>query len=69
MAKSETQASPAQPVADHITINEFCTRLSKSDRRVELIGAFNFSEVQAGRIKDAEAAYQSRFTAFANRPV
>jgi len=70
MAKNETKdAVVAAPTSDEITIEEFCTRLSRSDRRVELIGAFAFVEKRAGRVKDAESAYQARFTAFVNKPV
>lgn len=59
------------PVAapDEVTLDEFCTRLSKSDKRVELIGAFHHSEQSAGRIKDVESEYSSRFAAFINKPV
>lgn len=57
------------PVNEPITLDEFCTRLSMSDRRVELIGGFHYTEKQAGHIKDAESEFQSRFTAFATKPV
>jgi hypothetical protein len=54
---------------EHITLDEFCMRLSKTDKRVEMIGAFNYVETQAGRFKDAEQNYQTRFQAFVNKPV
>jgi hypothetical protein len=59
------------PVAapEEQTLVEFCARLSKTDKRVELIGAFHHSEVAAGRVKDLESEFQSRFTAFINKPV
>lgn len=59
------------PVAapEPITLDEFCMRLSKTDRRVELIGGFAFSERADKRIKDLESEYQKRFVAFANQPV
>lgn len=70
MAKADAKdaidvASDAEPV----TLDEFCMRLSKSDKRVELIGAFHFVENKAGRLKDAEHKYQARFEAFVNKPV
>lgn len=62
-------APVALSTANDITLDEFCTRLSMSDKRVELIGGFAHTEVVAGRTKDAESAFQSRFTEFVNKPV
>lgn len=71
MAKAETPAveevTPAQNF--DLGIDEFCSRLSATDKRVELIGAFHHCEVLEGRAKDAASAYSARFAAFANRPV
>jgi hypothetical protein len=61
--------SPAVSTAPQVTLDEFCTRLSMTDRRVELIGGFHFVETQAGRNKDAESNYQARYTAFLTKPV
>lgn len=61
--------SPAEATAPQVTLNEFCTRLSMTDRRVELIGGFHFTETKAGRNKDAESNYQARYTAFLTKPV
>lgn len=81
MAQTDTSASPststtpAAPVAPvnpaipDLTVEEFCTRLSGSDKRVELINAFCFVEKKAGHFKDAESNYQARFQAFVNKPV
>lgn len=52
-----------------LDLDEFCMRLSMSDGRVELIGAFHFTEKIAGRSRDNEAAYKARFDAFINKPV
>lgn len=72
MAKKEksAQAAPAVEVADAfpLPLDEFCVRLSKTDRRVEMIGAFNKSEKAAGRVKDTEAAFAERYSAFINQP-
>lgn len=66
------KAAPAEaldnPVEDSITLDEFCTRLSKTDRRVELIGAFHFDEKRGERVKDTEANFSGRFDKFANKP-
>lgn len=59
-----TEAGPAE-----LTLDEFCTRHSKADRRVELIGAFHSEEVRNGRVKDLESNYLERFEAFATQPV
>lgn len=67
MSKTNDEAPVAAP--EHITLDEFCMRLSMSDRRVELIGGFAYSEKAAGRIKDAESEFQTRYSAFANKSV
>lgn len=56
---------------DHypVTLDEFCRRLSTSDRRVEMIGAFEHVEKSAGRTKDTESAYRGRYEEFINQPV
>ena len=71
MPKNETAA----PVADEagatdfsLTLEEFCARLSGTDRRVELIGAFFKTEQLTGRTKDTEAVFAGRFRAFCNQP-
>lgn len=51
-----------------LTLTEYCTRLSMTDRRVELIGAFEHSERVAGRNSDIETNFASRYAAFANQP-
>lgn len=58
--------APAQDVA--LTIDEFCRRLSETDKRVPLIGGFHAEELAAGRTKDRESAYRDRYAAFINRP-
>lgn len=68
MSKNEAAADPA-PQAEHVTLEEFCTRLSKSDKRVELISGFHYTETAAGTVKDAESAFKARFDAFATKPV
>lgn len=71
MPKSEQGSAPkiVGAAPDNITLDEFCLRLSKSDKRVEMIGGFHHVEKQARRFKDAEQNYQTRFVAFVNKPV
>lgn len=74
MAKT-TPPESAQPEAvsrdtsDDITLDEFCLRKSRSDKRVELIGGFYADEKREGKGKDSEANFASRFEAFVNKPV
>ena len=51
-----------------LPLDEFCSRLSATDKRVELIGAFHHSEKVAGRNKDNSSAYAARFVEFCNQP-
>lgn len=70
MAKQKPQISIEMQSTEPMTLHEFCVLLSNHDRRVELIGAFNFSETQSGRIKDTATEFKSRFDAFVNaKPV
>jgi hypothetical protein len=59
MAKEKTQSENVQDKPeDAITLDEFCTRLSATDRRVEMIGAFNHVEKKVGRIKNSVVTRQ-----------
>jgi hypothetical protein len=51
-----------------LTITEFCMRLSQTDRRVELIGAFHATETKAGNIKATETEFRARFDDFLTQP-
>ena len=73
MAPSDN-GTPVAPVpADggnfRLSLEEFCTRLSGEDRRVEMIGAFHHAEKRAGRVMDLDANFRSRFHAFTTQPV
>lgn len=76
MAKAEAVAVPAAdapiPVVEQsefpLTLEEYCSRLSQTDKRVELIGAFAHEETRAGRIKGLASEYEARFAAFVSRP-
>lgn len=66
---AEAEAKPAVEEAEFpLALNEACARISATDRRVEMIGAFHASEKAAGRSKDLESAYRERFAAFCNAP-
>lgn len=66
-AKDKTK--PVQRVEpDRLSLNLFCMRLSETDQRVALMGAFEFSERAAGRLNDTEAAYRARYAAFIKKP-
>lgn len=68
---SDEAKAPVQepnPQTFDLTVDEFCTRLSATDRRPELIYAFSKDEKRAGRVKDSEANFTARFGAFAKRP-
>lgn len=52
-----------------LTLDEFCTQLSTTDKRVESIGAFYATEKAAGRTKDTAPAYSGRFDAFLAKPM
>lgn len=66
----EKDAAPAQPVEDSfpLTLDEFCSQQSKSDKRVALIGGFYASEKAGGRVKDTAAAFQARYEKFIKQP-
>lgn len=65
---SEALAPVALDAVSEITLEEFCTRLSMVDKRVELIGAFESTEKASGTIKSQESAFKARFEAFATKP-
>lgn len=58
----------AEPAAE-VTLEEFCIRLSVTDRRVELLAGFNAYETASGSVKDTEANFRARFDEFVNKPV
>ena len=62
VAKAETGKSIP------LNLDEFCSRLSSRDRRVELIGGFFAAEKLAGHNKDTVENFTVRFAAFINKP-
>lgn len=65
-ADTSPQVGEQEP---QLSITDFCTRLSESVSRPELIGAFAAVEQRAGRVSDTAAKYRARFDAFVNQPV
>ena len=59
----------AEPEAITLSLVDFCTRLSETVKRPELIGAFEFRERAAKRMKATEAEFRARFDEFVNTPV
>lgn len=51
-----------------LTLEEFCTSLSSTDRRVEMIGAFNAAQKKAGVNVDKRSAFMKRYQDFINAP-
>ena len=67
--KTEPAAVKAAPEKEtQLTLDEFCMRLSTTDRRAELIGGFHSVEKKNDRQKDTETAFRARFEAFVNEP-
>jgi hypothetical protein len=66
--KANTAEKPDDPALT-LSLTEFCTRLSETVKRPELIGAFEFRERNAKRNKATEAEFRARFDAFINTPV
>lgn len=61
-------AKKKEPESFEVSLDNFCSELSQSDKRVELIGGFHHTETKAGRMKDFGSAYLTRFLAFVNQP-
>lgn len=64
--KPDDAAGASDPA---LSISDFCTRLSETVSRPELIGAFAHVEQKAQRVSDTAANYRTRFDAFINKPV
>lgn len=56
------------PSAFDVTLEEFCSGLSGSDKRVELIAGFYADARATGPAKAPAATYQAAFAAFVTRP-
>lgn len=65
------KAAAQEPSAGRfpLSLEHFCTNLSASDNRVELISAFHDEETRAGRVNDTDEVFRARFQAFCSRKV
>lgn len=63
-------AAPADDVVTEfpLSVEEWCTQLSATDRRPELIGAFASVETRAGRGRALPSAYAKRYAEFIKTP-
>ena len=71
MGSKDVKTTDAVEVAGDelpLSLQEFCTRLSVKDSRVELISGFEMNERLAGRLKDTDSAYNGRYQEFINQP-
>lgn len=69
VADASKAAAESAPATDFpLSLDEFCMRLSSTDKRTELIGAFNHVEKLAGRLLDTDGNFRARFEAFASQP-
>ncbi len=67
-AQEVIQAAPVVQAAPVSTLTEFCARLSSTDNRTELIGAFFRMETAAGRVKATDTEFQKNYSDFCNKP-
>ena len=67
MAKAD-KAPDQRPEEFPVLLEEWCAAHSKTDSRVELLGAFHALEKAAGRVKDLPSAILARFHAFVDAP-
>lgn len=68
MAKPKEAAPAVAPTEFALSLDEWCSRQSATDRRVETLGAFHSVETLAGRTRDLPSAFAARLDAFANQP-
>lgn len=52
-----------------VSVDEFCTRLSATVNRPELIGAFAFDQRANGHLRDTTELFAARYEVFINKPV
>lgn len=69
MAKIDATPDIADaPVPVRISLNEYCTRLSETVKRPELIGAFHATEKAAGHLAGLPAEFEQRYNDFITKP-
>lgn len=70
MAKNQTteSAQADEQVIAQISLSEYCARVSSTDKRVELIGAFFKSQVSCGATSGTETEFDAAYQLFVNQP-
>lgn len=69
-AKNSTpQAEPVAEQVSQITLVEFCTRISSTMRRPELLNGFRSAQVAKGVVKATPKAFQDALDEFRATPV
>lgn len=63
------EGAPAEVQAVKLSLTDFCTRLSETVRRPELIGAFESVQRRAGTENQTEAEFRRRYDEFVNKPI
>lgn len=56
--------APPAPVEIPVSLDDFCRDFSKIERRVALLGAFNFEMKRQKRLTDTNSHYRAAFAAF-----
>lgn len=52
-----------------LSLDEYCKRLSLSEKRYGLISGFHHTEKAAGRLHDVASAYKARYDVFLSTPM
>ncbi|EIW6162822.1 hypothetical protein MF451_003819 [Salmonella enterica subsp. enterica serovar Saintpaul] len=61
-----TASAPPKPTEFEVSLDEFCCRLSLTERRSGLISVFHYRERKENRYRDLPSAYAARFEAYVN---
>lgn len=69
MPKETAAPEASAPESFDLTLDEFCARLSATDRRVELIGGFHAEARKNGLTKSGETQFRAAFDLYASRPI
>ena len=65
---AQEEKALAQTENYEITLDEFCARLSVTDKRVEMIGGFHSDMTRVKKTKGMEADYRAEYQKFITRP-
>lgn len=57
-----------KPAEDRVSLDEFCARLSETEKRYTLLAAFHASELKARCTRDTATAFAERFKKFIQAP-